>query len=236
MSNKLIKIAGAGISGLTAAINLAKAGYQVVVYEANDTSGKRFLGDLQGIENWSFEQDALEFLKEINIETNFNFRLFRKVAIWASNDYRKEFNFRRPIYYLLKRGSEEGCLDYGLQQQALKNKNIKIIYNYKAKPDEVDIVATGPVFNDPPADCFASGYTFKTDLKDCCIWIFDDEYAKDGYSYFLVFKNQAVLGTCIFNNFIKLNLFREKTLKFCKENINFSMTEMKKFSATGNFF
>ena len=42
-----IKIAGAGPAGLTAAINLAKAGYQVEVFEKNHDTGVRFHGDLQ---------------------------------------------------------------------------------------------------------------------------------------------------------------------------------------------
>lgn len=50
---KSIKILGAGISGLTAAINLAKAGYKVDVFEKNKDVGVRFGGDLQGLENWS---------------------------------------------------------------------------------------------------------------------------------------------------------------------------------------
>lgn len=37
---KSVKILGAGISGLTAAINLAKAGYDVKVFEKNSDAGK----------------------------------------------------------------------------------------------------------------------------------------------------------------------------------------------------
>lgn len=48
-----IKIAGAGPAGLSAAINLAKAGYEIDIYERNHNSGSRFHGDLQGLENWS---------------------------------------------------------------------------------------------------------------------------------------------------------------------------------------
>ena len=50
---KEIKILGAGLSGLTAAINLAKEGYRVDVYEKNKDVGMRFHGDIQGLENWS---------------------------------------------------------------------------------------------------------------------------------------------------------------------------------------
>lgn len=45
---KSIKILGAGISGLIVAINLARAGYKVDVYERNKDVGMRFSGDLQG--------------------------------------------------------------------------------------------------------------------------------------------------------------------------------------------
>jgi phytoene dehydrogenase-like protein len=44
---KKIKILGAGLSGLSAAINLAKAGYSVDIFDSNSDSGARFHGDLQ---------------------------------------------------------------------------------------------------------------------------------------------------------------------------------------------
>ena len=58
-----IRILGAGISGLTAAINLAKAGYTVEVYERNSDCGRRFLGDMQGLDNYSSKKDVLAMLK-----------------------------------------------------------------------------------------------------------------------------------------------------------------------------
>src|SRR4051794_21871095 len=56
----LVRILGAGISGLTAAISLAQAGREVEVFEARDDCGARFHDDFQGIENWSDEQPFLE--------------------------------------------------------------------------------------------------------------------------------------------------------------------------------
>ena len=70
-NKKEIKIVGAGLSGLTAAINLAKAGYKVKIFEKNDIVGKRFHSDYQGIENWVYNQDTIEHLKNLNIELNF---------------------------------------------------------------------------------------------------------------------------------------------------------------------
>ena len=77
-----IKIAGAGPAGLTAAINLAKAGYQVEVFEKNHDTGVRFHGDLQGLENWSRERDIIDELHDMNIKsTNFNYNGFKNLRI-----------------------------------------------------------------------------------------------------------------------------------------------------------
>lgn len=92
------------------------------------------------------------------------------------------------------------------------------------------------VFNDYPIDGFVKGYVFKTNLADTSIWFFDDYYAKDGYSYFLVKDGNAVMGTCIFDNFKQLGTYWERTEKFFKENLKFNIKEQKKISGTGNLF
>lgn len=235
MNKRTIKIAGAGISGLTAAINLAKAGYEVEIFDSAKDSGQRFGGDFQGIENWSYKQDALDFLKEINIELNFDYHGVNKISLWASDECRKDFELSQPIYYLVKRGIEGDSLDQGLKRQALEN-GVKIFYNHLCKPDEVDIVATGPVFDDPNLDGFVSGYVFKTDLEDINIGILDDNYALNGYSYFFVHNGWGTIATCIFENYKKLGEYREKTLGLCKQHKKFSMENVEKFSGTGNFF
>ncbi|MFH1509505.1 MAG: NAD(P)-binding protein [bacterium] len=236
MKGKKIKIAGAGVSGITTALCLAKEGYEVEIYEKNETSGKRFEGDFQGIENWSFEEDALDFLERANIETNFDHPGFKEISFWGPDGFRREFDVERPAFYMVKRGVEKRSLDHGLNQQIMRYDNIKVAYNTLVKPEEVDVVATGPAVNDPVKDGFASGYTFKTDSEDRIVMIADDKYAKDGYSYFLVHNGHGVIATCIFNDFKNLNEYRDKTLKLCKESINFTMTNVKQFGGTGNFF
>ena len=68
---KYITIVGAGPAGLTAAINLANAGFETTVYEQNQNAGLRFNGDFQGLENWSDEDDTLQILNQIGIKINF---------------------------------------------------------------------------------------------------------------------------------------------------------------------
>ena len=64
---QLIRIAGAGPSGLTAAIVLAKAGRSVEVREAKTDVGARFIGDLQIIESASEREPVPNFFDRIGI-------------------------------------------------------------------------------------------------------------------------------------------------------------------------
>ena len=64
---KKIDIVGAGPSGLVAAINLARAGYNVTVHEEKSGVGHRFHGDYQGLENWSTKEDVTLLLERIGI-------------------------------------------------------------------------------------------------------------------------------------------------------------------------
>lgn len=93
----MIKILGAGISGLSAAINLAKAGYEVEMFESRGDSGARFKGDLQGLENWSSKKDVLKDLKAMNLKLNFDYNSFKKIFLSNGNEM-NEFIFNSPYF------------------------------------------------------------------------------------------------------------------------------------------
>src|SRR5438093_11929332 len=69
-----IRIAGAGPSGLAAAIALARGGRAVEVHEAKADVGARFIGDLQIIEGASEAELVPHFFDRIGIARNFYFR------------------------------------------------------------------------------------------------------------------------------------------------------------------
>lgn len=71
MKKQVIKIGGGGIAGLSAAINLRLVGFDVLVYEKNQDIGQHHHNDWEGLENWTNDEDILEFLKRINIKINF---------------------------------------------------------------------------------------------------------------------------------------------------------------------
>jgi flavin-dependent dehydrogenase len=158
-------ILGSGISGLTAAINLAKKGIATDVYEKNKEVGMRFQGDLQGLENWSEKKDILEELKKINIEINFDCAPFSKVTLTNCSKTR-EIETKRPLFYLVKRGPFPGTIDHGLREQALKL-GVNMHFGKTISHNKANIVATGP---NPNKLCgVVKGIIFKTNFKDTAI-------------------------------------------------------------------
>ncbi|NIR40201.1 MAG: FAD-dependent oxidoreductase, partial [Actinobacteria bacterium] len=71
MSVPHVSVVGAGPAGLAAAIELARNGTQVTVYEARASVGSRFHGDFQGIENWTTADDVRDWLERLHLRLDF---------------------------------------------------------------------------------------------------------------------------------------------------------------------
>lgn len=226
-----IKILGAGISGLTAAINLAKKGYKVDVYEKNKDVGMRFHGDLQALENWSEKKNILEELKEMNVEINFDCDPFSKTT-FTNGSKDKEISSKKPLFYLVKRGSSFGTFDHGLKEQALKL-GVNIYFEKTLSSDEVDIVATGSIFKEVPA--VARGIIFKTDFRDTVVMACNNELAFEGYSYLLITKGYGCMCTVVFGESDKVTECFEKTKKFFVEKFNLDIQSSKNVGGVGSF-
>ncbi len=228
---KNIKILGAGISGLTAAINLAKAGYGVVVYEKNKDCGMRFHGDMQGLENWSNEEDVLDMMHSMHIDINFDATPFRKVQ-FSNCESTKEFSYDKPLFYLVKRGSQKGSLDMGLKKQS-QDCGVVIKFEQEVEEKECDIVATGPKFKHIIiAD---KGELFKNDLPDMAIAIVNNEAAYKGYSYFLNVDGHGCLCSCVFDDIKKLNECYDFTKKYFISKYNIKILKSKEVGGVGYF-
>ena len=63
-----VHVLGAGLSGLAAAIILARSGKDVHVHEIREDSGARFDGDFQGIENWTSDSDFFDEMDEWGLD------------------------------------------------------------------------------------------------------------------------------------------------------------------------
>src|SRR5947209_13833385 len=143
----LIRIAGAGPSGLAAAIILARAGRQVEVHEAKGDVGTRFIGDLQIIEGASESEPVPAFLDRLGIERNFYFRAADWATFYDHKENARVIRSKEPYGWFIHRGAEEGTLDRGLLAQA-QRAGAKVIFNSRLSAEQADIVATGPASPD----------------------------------------------------------------------------------------
>jgi flavin-dependent dehydrogenase len=175
-----VTILGAGIAGLTAAINLKYAGIDVEVHERKRFCGKH-TRDFQFLENWTFEEDALTMIKGVNLRSSFYVKPCYSLEVFSPSLKRCIKTSSRPFMYLVKRGPMQGSIDRALQQQAT-DAGIPIRFNSKLGVDKADIVATGkqtPTF-------IATGITFPFDHPDTMLVLFDDSLSFGMYSYFIV--------------------------------------------------
>jgi flavin-dependent dehydrogenase len=226
-----MKILGAGPSGLSAAINLAKAGYKVDIFEKNRDVGGRFYGNLQGLENWSDKRDALEILKEMNIEINFDCNPFSELT-FSNGSKIWDIKFNKLMFYLVKRGSIPGSLDQGLKEQALKL-GVNIHFERTMPEEQADIIAIGP--NPKEACGIDKGIVFKTKMKDVAICLIDNNAAFKGYSYLLVTNGYGCMCTVLFDKFEKINGCFVETKKIFSNLIDLDMQNPKTAGGIGCF-
>lgn len=214
-TDRPVRIAGAGIAGLTAAFALSQRGYDVEVLEMNQRSGVRFGGDLQGIENWTSQEDALDFVRRQGIEVSFTAVPTHHIAVVLPDGRIEWFDLKRPPFYLVRRGGGAGDLDVALEAQARTNPRITLTYNHRVTdPTEVDIMAVGPNIADHPIDGIVAGYTFDTDAHDLAVLLLDNRYAPSGYGYLLVRGGYGVVSTCMFSRINEALSFRDRCVPY----------------------
>lgn len=227
-----IKIVGAGPAGLSAAINLAKEGYDVDVYEQNKDIGQRFYGDLQGIENWTKNENVLDEFCKMNIDINFDCDPSFKIT--ATNGIKiNEFkNPKKPISYLVKRGNVARSLDSGLKEQA-QDAGVNIHFETRIDKNEADIVATGPISENVVG--IVKGITFKTDLEDTSTVLLSNEAAFKGYAYLLVTKGYGCMSTVLLDNFNTVKSSFERTVKIFSDMYEFNIESPRRCGGVGCF-
>jgi flavin-dependent dehydrogenase len=202
-----IVIAGAGPSGLAAAISLARAGRAVEVHEAKKDVGTRFIGDLQIIEGSSEKEPVPDFLTRIGIERNFYFRPATWSTFYDHHDRARTIRSTDPFGYFIRRGAEETTLDRGLLAQA-RAAGANVIFNSRMAPDQADIVATGPA----APDGLAREMTWKTDEPERVDVYFNHLLSPGGYSYLFILDGIATFGCAIVADFKKIDDYFEHSL------------------------
>ncbi len=233
MNDRRVHIIGAGPAGLVAAINLARADYEVIVHEQKTETGWRFNGDFQGIENWSTEEDALDFMKTIGVFVNFRLEPYLAADFYGPNRRKTSICTERPLFYLVERGKMEWTLDQGLKRQAIAE-GVDIRWNNKIKtlPSGWIIMGTGP----KAADAIAKGIIFKTSHPNACVGFLDNRIAPQAYAYLLVNNHQATFATCLFEDFPNEKDYFQLALETLHSVVNIDILEPREFGGYVNFF
>jgi flavin-dependent dehydrogenase len=186
---KIININGAGISGLTAAINLSLEGYDVTVHERLSDVGVKNRLNFEGLENWTY--DLMKTLKEINVKSDFKKRVMRELTWYSPTFRRADLKSKEPFFYLVERGGKNS-LEYSLKKQAL-NAGVKI--KFKSTASRPDIVSTGT--SRPMAFGFGTTYE-NVDCKDSVIAVLSDKMSPKGYFYIIVWDKRATVCSTIY--------------------------------------
>jgi len=194
MKKKKIKIAGAGVAGLTSAINLAKADFKVEVYESCQKVGKEQAENPQMLPNWLSQGDVIEELEGCNIKINWREQI-REIEIFLGSGRKILISGKKiPVGYTILRGGDSS-LEKSLAQEA-ENLGVKIITNFEVKENDLDfdILATGSsqVLTLGYGQVFRGRSGFEADKTKV---IFDQKLTPSlGYGYFYPWsQNSAVV-------------------------------------------
>jgi flavin-dependent dehydrogenase len=209
---KPIRIAGAGPSGLAAAIALARAGRAVEVHEAKRDVGLRFIGDLQIIEGSSEREPVPEFLDRIGVERNFYFRPADWATFYDAGGRPREIRSAQPYGYFIRRGAEDGSLDRGLLAQA-RAAGATVLFESRLAIGDADIVATGPA----TPDGLAKEMTWHTDEPERVDVYFNHHLAPGGYSYIFILDGLATFGCAIVSGFKQIDDYFDHSLAAAKK-------------------
>jgi flavin-dependent dehydrogenase len=209
---RVIRIAGAGPSGLAAAIVLARAGRAVEVHEAKSDVGTRFIGDLQIIESASEIEPVPAFLSRIGIEQNFYFRPATWATFYDARNVARTIRSDEPYGWFIRRGAagtgsvnEDQTLDRGLLAQA-RALGVNVIFNSRIQ--DADIIATGPA----SPDGLAREMTWRTNEAERIDVFFNHHLSPGGYSYLFILDGIATFGCAIVADFKKIDEYFEHSL------------------------
>lgn len=176
MAKNEIKILGAGLSGLTAAINLAKAGKDVRVFEKRKAVGEQIHPNFQCLKTGPNES-MRDCLAKHGLEPKHDFG-----HVGLSKDYfltrHRSIHLihKRQNIFVLRGGKKS--LEYALFLQA-KKLGVGFEFESKAAERDVNIVASGP----KKVTCAAFGMVYEdTALGDGeFLMMFDDRYSPKGW-------------------------------------------------------
>ena len=226
-----VHILGAGLSGLAAAIILARSDKEVHVYEIRQDSGARFDGDFQGIENWTSEMDFFDELEEWGLNSEeFKSDSFGIVDLIHPDDVITKPETDGVAFRVVERGTADHTIDQGFKRMAIES-GVKIHYGVKKSPEECDIVAAGP----KESSAVAFGEIFETSHQNLVAFQLNDKLAPGAYSYMIIIDGIGLICTCLWRKQRKSGRYLNETIAWYERNYELDRKPIKRVGGKGDF-
>lgn len=173
---KMVKIKGAGLSGLAAAIYLAQQSFDVEVSDARPSIGSFFDVDVHSFRNYGFGRNYKDYLSLLGVELANSLPL-KDFYYVAPNGKSFKITSKSPIFTNVVRGKREGSLDASLQKRA-EELGVRLRFG-SGQTERADIVATGSAHGDIHG--YGKHY-MNVNIESEYIFL-DDDIAPKGYIY-----------------------------------------------------
>ena len=197
-----VDIAGAGPSGLACAIELARAGRAVRVYERHREVGGRFDSDHQVLPDFGEAPRGLALLEDLGIgREDLDCVPLREARFLDGENNVVVARSAEPYAWLVRRGSPPGTLDHALAARA-RALGVEIRVGESLSLDRAHVLATGL----RRVDGLAIERMFETNARDRVDVMLDEELAPGGYAYLFVHEGEATLGIAALGSFRELDL------------------------------
>lgn len=193
-----IRIAGAGISGLSAALAIGRSdnGQHVEVRDKADSFHEKQTRGINAIRNYQSTTDVLEEYRQLGFifQKGRSFHPINNQMYYVDSDHYFEINSEtKPIFYSVARGTHES-IDALLVKQVEKL-GIDIQWGATFDGEEPHILATGAKYK----HCYGYGQHFvDVEETNTIIILQNSRYCPFGYACFLPFANHeasVILGS-----------------------------------------
>ena len=223
---------GAGLSGLAAAITLAKQGVEVHVHDVRKDSGERFDGDFQALENWSMDADFFDQLTEWGYDTNeFKATEFSVVDLIHPDDEITKTHTPNVAYRIVERGTSDHTIDQGFKRMAIAA-GANLHYKSRVKEEDCQIIACGP----KGTSAVAYGEIFKTNHPNHIAFQLNDKLAPGSYSYLIIIDGIGLICTCLWRKQRGTDRFLNETIAWYQKHYpDIDMVPIKRVGGKGDF-
>ena len=204
----VVEILGAGLSGLTTAITLARTGRRVVVHDIREESGARFQGDFQAIENWSSDVDFFEEMAQWGLDmSGLDLKEIHSISLIGPDDRVSRLASNRIACRIVRRGVQPGSLDQILKANALRH-GVDLRYRSRPDPDACTVIATGPRV----VTGIVLGELFQTDHPEEVTIQFNQTLAPNAYTYLVIINGIGLIATVLLQRERNVDFYLDETI------------------------